>query len=558
MGIVLSLFAGRLMQLQGLEASAYASEAEQGRLTTVTLPATRGTISDASGIAFATTVEARDVTADQQLVAEGSLGPRGTAEVLAPLLDLDVDELTTTLTGDRRFVYLAKEVTPQVWRSISEERLPGIFSEKTSKRVYPAGALAANVVGFVGADGAGLGGLEYALDDVLAGVSGHATYEAAGGRRLAGSRAAVEPVPGRDVSLTLDRDIQYIAQNAITRQVETYGAESGTVVVIEVGTGKVRALATAPTFDPNDPGASPEQDRGNRALTEAYEPGSTGKVLTAAAVIEEGAVAPDDVLEVPNRLQRGGKSFKDWEDHATLQLTYTGTLARSSNIGTILAAEQMGLEKLHPYLQAFGIGQETGLALPGEQPGSLPAVENWSATTGYTLAFGQGYSVNSVQMANAIATIAGGGVYVAPSLVEAVGDADGEMAPVPAPETRRVVSEETADTVTLMMEAVTGEGGTAPSARIPGYRVAGKTGTAQRFNPDCGCYRGFTMSFMGFAPADDPAYVVAVALQDPTSGSGGGSTGGPVFAEIMSFALQKGRVPPTGAQPPEQRITADG
>jgi cell division protein FtsI (penicillin-binding protein 3) len=368
----------------------------------------------------------------------------------------------------------------------------------------------------------------------------------------------VEPVPGHDVRLTIDRDLQWAAQNAITAAIAQYGAQSGSVVVSEVETGKIRALATAPTFDPRDPGQSDPANLGNRPLTEVFEPGSTGKVFTAAAVIEEGAAAPETVFEVPNRLERAGKSFKDYEDHDGAGLTYTGTLARSSNIGTILAAERMGLEKLHPYLEAFGIGTPTGLALPGENPGSLPAVADWSATTGYTLSFGQGYSANAVQMVAAVGAIAGGGTWVAPSVIESTVDESGATVPAPAPESRRVVSEQTADTVALMMEAVTGDGGTAPSARIPGYRVAGKTGTAQRYDPEVGDYNGFTMSFVGFAPADDPQYVVGVTLQDPVSGTGGGSTAGPVFAEVLSFALQQGRVPPTGAQPPTLRLRADG
>ena len=415
------------------------------------------------------------------------------------------------------------------------------------------------MIGFVGAESTGLAGLESSLDDQLTGVDGKATYEVSPeGRRVAvGQFTLVEPVPGADITLTLDRDIQWAAQTAIARQVQAYRAESGTVVVLDARTGKIRALATAPAFDPNNPQAAAAHNRGNRPVAEAFEPGSTGKVITAAALIEAGAVEPGTPLEVPNRLERAGKDFKDFQDHETLHLTYAGTLAKSSNIGTILAAERLGLTALHPIFGAFGLGVPTGLGLPGENPGQVLAPRDWSGTTGATMTFGQGYSANAVQMASVFATIANAGVRLPPTLVEATTDPDGTVIKTPTQEGTRVVSEQTARTVTEMLEGVITEGGTAPSAAIAGYRVAGKTGTAQRYDPDCGCYRGYTMSFMGFAPADDPALVVAVVLQDPQGASGGGVSSGPVFAEVMSFALRRERIPPTGAPSPMLPLTVD-
>lgn len=565
LAVVLSLFAGRLVQLQGLDARTYATEAEQGRLRTAVLPAVRGAITDRNGVALATTVDAVNITADQTLVAEHS-DPVATAQVLAPVLGIAADTLAARLTGDQRFVYVAKKVPPRTWRAVREldlpdeavEGLPGIFGEKTSKRVYPAGSTGANLVGFVGADGKGLGGLEYALDDVLAGRDGTATYElSAGGRRLpSGVDSEREAVPGRDVRLTIDRDIQYVAQKAVAKAVRATGSESGSVIVLEPSTGELLAVATAPTFDANKPGASRPADRGNRPLTEPYEPGSTGKVLTAAALIEEGVVSPSTPITVPNRLSRAGKSFKDWEDHPTQHLTYTGTLAKSSNIGTIRAAERLGsLKKLHPYLEKFGIGQPTGLGLPGESAGALLHPSSWSATSGYTMSFGQGYSVNTVQMASAIGAIANDGVRLTPQLVRQTTTADGAVTPSAEPEKTRVVSATTAETVRLMMETVTRKGGTATPAAIPGYRVGGKTGTAQRYKPSCGCYSGYTMSFIGMAPVDDPGLVVAVTLQAPRSAIGGGYNAGPVFKQVASFALERLRIPPTGTRPPGLRLT---
>jgi len=559
---VLSLFGARLVQLQGLDAPTYAAEAEQGRLRTVTLPAARGTITDRNGVALATTVAAVNITSDQSKVVD----PAATARALAPVLKMDAAELQEKLTGDARFVYVAKTVAPAVWREVREldhpdpdiEGLPGIYAEQTSKRVYPAGQVGANVVGFVGAEGTGLGGIEYALDSTLAGRDGTATYElSAGGRRIpSGVDTERDAVPGTDVRLTIDRDIQYVAQRAIAKAVASTRSLSGTVIVYRPSTGDLLAVATAPTFDPNKPGASPAEDRGNRPLTEAYEPGSTGKIITASALIEEGVIRPTTPITVPNRLTRADKTFKDFEDHPVQHLTYAGTIAKSSNIGTIRAAERLGdLKKLYPYLKKFGVGEPTGLGLPGEASGEVLKPGDWSATSGYTMTFGQGYSVNTVQMASVIATVANDGVRVAPRLVAATTGPDGSVRQTPEGKHTRVVSPQTARTVRSMMESVTREGGTAPLAAIPGYRVGGKTGTAQRFNPSCGCYSGYTMSFIGLAPVDDPGVVVAVTLQAPKSALGGGVNAGPVFKQVASFALETLRIAPTGSHVPRLRLT---
>ena len=554
LAVVLSLFAGRLVQLQGLDATTYASEAEAGRLRTAVLPAVRGTITDRNGVALATTVAAVNITADQTLVTD----PRAESLALAPVLGIDAAQLQATLTGTKRFAYVAKTVTPELWTKVrnlnlpNTTGLPGIFGEATSKRIYPAGETGANVVGFVDADGKGLGGLEYSLDKTLAGRDGKATFEmSAGGRRIpSGVDSEHDAVPGKDVALTIDRDIQWTAQKAIAKAVKATSSQSGTVIVMDPHTGDVLAMATVPTFDANNPGAAPASARGNRALAEPFEPGSTGKVITASALLEQHVVTPETHIVVPNRYCRAGKCFKDFENHGTEHLTYAGTIAKSSNIGTIKAAERLGnLKKLYPYLHKFGIGQPTGLGLPGEAAGELLPTNQWSATSGYTMAFGQGYSVNTVQMASVFATIANDGVRVTPRLVAGMTGADGKIDPTPASSSHRVVSTTTARTVRTMLEAVTGVGGTAPLAAVPGYRVGGKTGTAQRFDPACSCYRGYTMSFIGMAPVDKPDLVVAVTLQAPRSAIGGGVNAGPVFKDVMSFALEALRIPPTGTKP---------
>ena len=565
LALALSLFGARLVQLQGLDATTYATAAEQGRLRTVALPAVRGMIYDRNGVALATTVDAVNITADQTLVSQYS-NPAATAALLAPVLGIRASVLQARLTGTARFVYVAKAVRPAAWRKIrvldlpdpTIDGLPGIFGEKTSKRIYPGGSTGANIVGFVGADGKGLGGLEYALDDMLAGRDGTATYElSAGGRRLpSGVSSERAAVSGSDVRLTIDRDIQYVAQKAIAKSVASTRSSSGTVIVLDPRSGELLAMATAPTFDANSPGGASAANRGNRPLSEAFEPGSTGKVLTAAALIEEGVVTPQTPITVPNRLARADKSFKDFEDHPTQYLTYAGTIAKSSNIGTIRAAERLGdLRRLHPYFEKFGVGTTTGLGLPGEASGSLLAPKAWSATTGFTMTFGQGYSVNTVQMASAIGAIANDGVRVAPRVVSGLTDSDGSVIEPERSRRTRVVSAATAATVRSMMEAVTRDGGTAPLAAIPGYRVGGKTGTAQRFDPTCGCYRGYTMSFIGIAPIDDPGLVVSVTLQAPRSALGGGVNAAPVFRQVMSFALEAERIAPTGTRPARLQLT---
>ena len=554
-GFVLSLFAGRLLQIQGIDASAYATVAAAKRLETVVLPATRGSITDRTGAPLATTVQSHIVTADLELLAS----PAAAAYRLAPVLGLEPDPLRRVLTGKKRYVRIARNVSPAAWAQVQALAIPGIRSEPEPRRVYPGGEIGASVLGFVHRDGKGGAGIEQQLDRVLAGKNGQRTFERdPEGRPIpTGTNAETEPQAGRDVTLTIDRDIQYVAQQEVAKAVKATKAESGTAVVLDPRTGELLALATAPTFDPNRVSEAPEELRGNRALTEEYEPGSTGKVLTAAAVIEEGAATPDTVLTVPNRLERGGKSFKDFNEHDTLRLTYAGTLAKSSNIGTILAAERLDLPKLVPYLERFGIGSPTGLGFPGENPGALLPPDEWTAPTGYTMTFGQSYSVNTVQMASAIGAIANAGVRVAPTLVRAVEGEEGTVVRTPEPARTRVVSARTARTVARMMEGVTGEGGTAPKTALPGYRTAGKTGTAQRFDPECSCYSGYTMSYIGFAPADDPALVVAVTLQKPRSGAGGGATAGPVFTRVMTYALQRLQVPPTGSRPPTLRLEAD-
>jgi cell division protein FtsI (penicillin-binding protein 3) len=549
--VILTVFIGRLVELQAFRGSALASEATNQRLKEISLPATRGAITDAAGNPLAVTVQAYNVTADQTLIAD----PVAAATAMAPILAVDPAALAARLTGDRRFVYVAKNITPENWQRIADLGLPGILKEGTSKRVYPAGDLAASLVGFVGADGKGLGGLESGLQDVLAGTDGEQVYERGqGGRAIpTAQHSKTEAVAGSTVTLTIDRDIQYTAQKALADKVAESRAESGSVVVMDPHTGKILALATVPTFDPNDISKSRSSDLGNRALSDVFEPGSTAKTMTMAAVIDQGAATPNTGFTIPGTLKRGDKVFNDDVPHGTWYLTLTGVLARSSNIGTILASERIGSRTFNQYLRKFGMGQPTGLDFPGESKGSLMPYKDWSQTSFPSMVFGQGMSMNAVHVASVYSTIANDGKRVTPSLIESITAPDGTVTPGATPEETVVVSPKTAKTVLAMLENVVSENGTAPKARIPGYRVAGKTGTAQVAVPG-GYGREVIASFVGVAPADKPELVVAVTIVKPQVGRYGGQLAAPVFKEVMMSALKTRHVPPTGTVAPNMPL----
>ncbi len=546
--VVLTIVAARVVDLQAIQGPSLAAAGDKARLRTVVLPAVRGQITDINGVPLATTVAAKNVTVDQTLVTD----PAGEAAQLSSVLGGDASVYRSRMTGTRRFVYLAKGITPEVWSTVSALKLPGVFSEDASTRVYPAGSVAANVVGYVRADGHGGSGLEYGFDKELAGTPGSQTYQAsAGGTEIpTADSSGVDPVAGMGVRLTIDRDIQWVAQDAIAKQVAAAKADSGTVVVMDPRTGQIYALATVPTFDPNKPASAAQSDISNRAVSDVFEPGSTSKIMTMSAVIEERKANPLTRIVVPPVLRTPYKTWHDDVPHGTLKLTLNGVLARSSNIGTILAAQKIGGPKLYSYLKKFGIGEPTGLHFPGESRGYVPPPAKWSATSFGTIAFGQGLSLTAVQAASVYATIANGGVRVSPTLVAGYTAPDGTYQPAAAPSSVRVVSPATATAVRSMLESVVSDDGTAPKAAISGYRVAGKTGTANRIDDTCGCYRGYTASFIGMAPADAPKLVVAVFLQNPRNGHFGGQLAAPVFKKVMSFSLEHLRIPPTGTVHP--------
>ncbi|MEL7976213.1 penicillin-binding protein 2 [Isoptericola sp. F-RaC21] len=559
--LVLAVFVGRLVQVQIFQGPALAAKAQDARTTHAVELAHRGDIVDANGRVLATSVDRYTISADTLAIqgfqggqrvdtASGKAvqdGALGIAQLLAPILDEQPAELAAKLNGDDRYVILKRNAVPEVQRAIAKLDLQAyIRTELTSRRTYPAGVVAGTLVGFVDQDQVGQGGLERAYEDVLAGTDGKVTYErGADGVRIPNSeRDATPAVPGSDVQLTIDADVQWKAEELLDDAVSKTGAQYAMAVVEDVRTGQVLAVADSGDVDPNDRSTSAVAN-GSRAVKDVFEPGSTGKVITMAAALEEGYWKPDSQFQVPYRYTTpNGESFKDSHEHPVQQLTLAGVLAHSSNTGTVQIGEKIPLGVRYDYLGKFGFGQPTGLGLPGESAGILPSQQTLAhdARTPYTILFGQGVAVNAMQATQVFSTVANGGVRVEPSLVAGTRAPDGTFTPAEAPHKSRVVSEKTASSVMRMMESVVGEEGTAANAKVPGYRVAGKTGTAQMWT---GSGTTYMASFIGVAPADDPRYTVSVFLRSPQSSIYGGVVAAPVFSDLMGYTLQKMDVPPS-------------
>ena len=551
--MVLSVFGVRLLQLQAIDADEYAAMAAAEGTREIVVPATRGSILDRNGMPLAQSVDGMMLIANPQLTTADA---PAIARLLSAKLGLDYfDTLGRLRESDSQFQYLARRVPASQARAVAtaldSAGYTGVDVSRDPVRSYPATDVAANLLGFLGSDGTPLAGVERAFNDYLSGSDGSATYAVSSeGQRIPlGTSETITPVNGRNLRLTIDRDVQWYTQRVLAQAVEGSGGESGVAVVMDSRSGELLALADYPTFDANEATEAPKADLGTRSLFDVYEPGSVQKVLTAAALLDAGKVTPTTRISVPGQLPRQDRVIGDYWDHGRLRLTLTGVIAKSSNIGTVLAADQFEPEEFHEYLRSFGLGQRQNLGIPGESAGILPGADEWSALRQATISFGQGISVNAVQMAAAVNAVANGGLRIPPTLIKGVAPTDGGQEVGSARVTgEQVISERAAELTARMMESVTDpDEGTAPLAGIDGYRVAGKTGTAQRVGEDCGCYDGtVTVSFAGFAPADDPRFLTYVVVHSPSNGGGGGTIGGPAFKKIMSFLLQKYAVPPTG------------
>jgi cell division protein FtsI (penicillin-binding protein 3) len=547
---LLVLIVGRLAVVQGVDGAAYANAAQQDRLHTYPIAALRGEILDRSGRPLAYTVDASRVVADPTVVTDA---PR-TALALTTLLDVPVPTLTAKLSQHSRYVVLAGKISPEKVSAIQALGLPGVSFEDDPLRLYPAGAVGGQVVGFVNRQAEGLAGIEGRFDSVLAGKSGKRRVEVGkGGNPIpAGIDESTPAVDGGTVALTLDQDLQYVLDQRLAAACADGATTTGSGVVLDVHTGQVLAMGSCPGYDPAKYSTTDPTLLGNRAVSDVFEPGSVMKAVTLSAVLEEGAAQPDTMLDVNGHIQAGDHVVTDAHDHAPIQWTVTGILAHSSNVGTIMLARKIGNTTLEQYMRAFGLGSRTGVELPGESPGILQKSAAWSQARAANMPIGQGVSVTTLQMASIYQTIANGGVRIAPRIVASVTAPDGQVQHQAAPAGTRVISAATAAKMRYMLEAVVGKGGTAPLAEIPGYRVAGKTGTAQRANPTCNCYAGggYMTTFVGMAPADDPRYVVAVNLERPTSSAEGGQVAAPVFADVMRYLLTAHGVVPSGTPRP--------
>ncbi len=559
--VILMLFSLRLIDLQAVRAAGFVERAQNELTKSGTLLAPRGTIYDINGIELARSVSAINIAVDQLLIND----PQTAANLVAPILGVTPEQLEPKLTGVRRYVLIAKDVAPAIWREVNAtisaynesvmsesdgitKRIGGFVPERSFIRDYPSGPLTASLVGIINDQGVGASGVESSLNPMLSGVNGKYLYANGRGSIIPGSQQVqVEAKSGTSIRLTIDRDVQWVAQNAINQAVASSRAQSGTVVVMDPKTGHILAQASAPTFDPNNSKSITLEKLNNPSVQEVFEPGSTGKVITVAAALEERKITPDTVFTIPYSMKIYDRTFSDHEKHPTVKMTTTKMLAVSSNTGSIQVGQMLGKNTLYDYLRKFGIGESTNSKLPGESAGILHPVKDWSGVSLPTISFGQGYALTAMQATAVFATIANNGIRVNPTILAGVVDQNGRYTPAKAVDGLRVLSDETAAQMRLMMEGVVSTTGTAPSAAIDGYRVAGKTGTAQRYNTRCGCYSGYTASFIGFAPADQPKYVISVTIQDPKGMHWGGLLAGPVFKKVMSFVLQNERVKPTAA-----------
>ena len=556
--VVFTIFGFRLIDVQAVQASGYAKRAANEMVNKSVWLAPRGTITDVNGIVLARSEAAKNIIVDQTMIAD----PAKTAQVTAASLEMPVADLQTLLTGTKRYQVIENAVAPIVWDNLQSvlnsyntkvealrgglsKRLVGFFSENAYTRSYPTGELAASLVGLTNAANQGAAGIEASMNNVLTGSNGEYDYVNGDGAIIPGSQQFITAAkPGTSVRLTIERDIQWVAQDAISSAVKSAKALSGTVIVMDPKTGAILAQASAPTFNPAARSKITLAQIRNPAVQDVYEPGSTGKVITVAAALEEGSTTPTSVYKIPNTLKAGGRLFHDDKNHKTEMLTTAGVLAVSSNIGAIQIGAAIPNSTFYSYLHKFGIGQSTGSNLPGESAGILHPVADWSQSSAPTIAFGQGYSVTAMQATDVFATIANNGIRVTPNVIAGTLDANGTYTPSKPSAEVQVISAGTAQTIRTMLQGVVSNEGTAPAAEIPGYQVAGKTGTAMRVDSRCGCYRGYTASFIGMAPAAAPKYVVSVVIQNPQGMHFGGEIAAPVFKKVMSFVLQSKQVQP--------------
>ena len=566
---IIGLFVVRLVDIQVVRADTLSADSLGNRSVERTVYGSRGEILDANGVVLAGTVMRYDVALSPKNASpftrtvdgvETSIPLSQSVAEIGAVVGLSADQVQALIADSLAdnpksdYALVAKKVGVDAFRALYALEIPWLTFTQNPGRVYPNGAVAGNIVGFVSSEGEAQAGLEAGEDSCLASNNGTETYErGADGVRLPESTVTTEPaVDGSDVITTIDSDLQFFVQQVLAEQAQKTGAAWGNVIVQEVKTGKLVAVADYPSVDPNDVSATTNpDDRGSRAFTASYEPGSTFKALTAASVLDAGLATPDSQVVAPYRyLPENGANINDSSVHGDLRLTLTGVLIESSNTGMSLFGERLTDQQRYDYMTKFGVGTETESGFPGEDPGILHPAEDWDNQTEYATMFGQGLTTTALQVSSIYQTIANGGVRMPVQLVSGCRAADGTLTEVPAAEGTQVVSASAARDTADMLEMVYQQGWLADTWNIPGYRAAAKTGTAQMPDGNGGYSKGYLVSVSGFAPADDPQYVVSVSLADPVNMNSSAASA-PIFQEVMSQVLKKYRAVPSGATAPD-------
>ena len=537
---LLAIVIVRLAWMQVVAAPAFAKMAEAQRRREIELAPKRGAILDREGEPLAVTTDARTIYATPYQVKDKT----GTAKALASVLGGDAATYEEKLKRDTGFVYLGRKVDAERAAALEALDLGGIGFLDDSKRSYPSGELACQILGFVGVDDKGLAGLEKHYDELLAGTPGHLVAERdAMGRPLPGGLLSrEEPVDGSDIVLTIDKDIQYEAQLRLAEAVKKWKAKSGSVIVMDPQSGEIYALASAPGFDPNAYSSAKPAALRNRPVSDTYEPGSTIKSLTAASVLDAGLFEPDSMFKLPPTLRIGGRTIHESHGRGTVNWSLTDIVTNSSNVGAVKLGQALGEQGLYDYFARFGLTERTGIDFPGEAVGYLPPPKQWSASSIGNIPFGQGVSVTPLQLARALGAIANGGTLVTPHLLRQVPDRPEQRL---VWETRPAISPEAAAQTSKVLQAVVTEG-TGSAARVPGYTVAGKTGTAQKARKDGKGYAGggYIGSFSGFLPAEDARVLIIVTLDEPANAIYGGTVAAPTFSELARFSVAHLKIPP--------------
>ncbi len=553
-GLLLAVVLVRLVWLQGMDTAGYALAASDEKREFVTLHAARGSIVDRNGTPLAYTADAKDIVADPTMIKAADR--MSYAAMLSPLVGKSVSTIETQLTSASHYALLGTALSPAVAKQVEDlslggKPLAGIFSQATLQRLYPGQTVGSNVVGLVQSDGVGAAGIEYSYDSLLRGTDGSISYQkdSVGDINPAGPIKRKAAMDGGTVKLTIDQDLQYIVQKYLDQSVQQSKARGGQVTVLDRRTGQVLAMASSGAFNPQDPSTVKAGQSLDPNVQQVFEPGSANKIVTMTAAVDKGLITPRTVITVPDSIDSGGITVHDAWWHPVQKFTATGVLAESSNVGTLMIAQRVGKPTFDDYLKRFGLGQQTGIELPGESAGLLPELSQWSDATFANLPIGQGVAMTSLQLASMYQTVANDGLRIPPRIVSSVTQPDGSVRVTDPPAGVQVMSPTTAKTVRTMLESVTLKGGTGTKAAIPGYRIAGKTGTAQQPDPKTGQYSDsvYWDTFAGMAPADDPRFVISIMIDNPAHGLEGGDVAAPLFHHIASYELSTAKIAPSGS-----------